>query len=236
MTSLLVISAHAADYVWRAGGTIAKYVKMGKSVEIICLSFGERGESNSQWKDGKNIDEVKRIRREESQEAARILGAPIRFMDWDDYPLLIGDSRLVELVKLLRELQPEVILTHGPKDPFNKDHETTADAVHTASILSIALGVLPELKVCRQSRLFGFEHHQSELSSFSPDVIVDITETYDIKKRAMDCFKTQKDLIEYYGNKAAMRGNHARRISGNQSYRFAEAFLRYYPFVGGELL
>lgn len=236
MTSLLVVSAHAADYVWRSGGTIAKYVKMGKSVQIVALSFGERGESASLWKEGKDLEEIKRIRRGESENAAKALGAPIRFMDWDDYPLLLDHPRVLELVKLLREFQPEAILTHGPNDPFNQDHETTAKGVHSASIFSIARGVMPELVVCKQPRLFGFEHHQSELSSFYPDVLIDITETYDAKKKAMDCFQTQKDLIEYYGNRAAMRGNHARRISGNQGYRYAEAFLRYYPFVGGELL
>ena len=37
---LLVVSAHAADYVWRAGGTIAKYVKNGAKVHLVVLSVG----------------------------------------------------------------------------------------------------------------------------------------------------------------------------------------------------
>ena len=42
----LVISAHAADFVWRCGGAIALHQEKGYAVTIACLSFGERGESD----------------------------------------------------------------------------------------------------------------------------------------------------------------------------------------------
>lgn len=32
---ILVVSAHAADYVWRSGGTIAKYIKHGANVDVV---------------------------------------------------------------------------------------------------------------------------------------------------------------------------------------------------------
>lgn len=233
---LVIISAHAADYVWRSGGTIARYRQMGKTVQIVSLSYGERGESGELWKRGLGLPEIKQIRRAESQRAADILGAPIQFMDWDDYPLQVDAARLMELVALLRRWNPSVIVTHGKHDPFNPDHVTTANVVHQASVLSLAPGVMPELPTCAQPRLFGFEHHQPELSEFYPDVIIDITEGYDVKRQAMECFETQRHLIEYYAMRAAMRGNHARRVSGNANFRYAEAFTRDYPLVGSELL
>ena len=48
--SALVVSAHAADFVWRAGGAIALHAAKGYEVTIVCLSFGERGESAKLWK------------------------------------------------------------------------------------------------------------------------------------------------------------------------------------------
>jgi LmbE family N-acetylglucosaminyl deacetylase len=36
--SMLVVSAHAADYVWRSGGTIAKYIAEGADVHVVVLS------------------------------------------------------------------------------------------------------------------------------------------------------------------------------------------------------
>lgn len=235
-TDLLVISAHTADYVWRAAGTIAKYAKKKKRVQTICLSFGERGESEALWKAGKSLEEIKEIRKEESSRAARIINTPIKFLDWGDYPLNINDERLIELVKLIREYRPKNIITHSLKDPFNFDHVTAGKKVHEASIMSIANGVLPELEVCKQTRLFGFEHHQSEISGFIPEVIIDISDVFTIKRKAMECFQAQKHLIDYYTYRAEIRGNHARRISGNQSYKYAEAFTRFYPYVGGELV
>ena len=48
---MLVFSAHAADFVWRAGGAIALYASRGCRVRILCLSYGERGESQGAWKE-----------------------------------------------------------------------------------------------------------------------------------------------------------------------------------------
>ena len=54
--SALVISAHAADFVWRCGGAIALHQNLGYEVTIVCLSFGERGESGNLWKTGKSLE------------------------------------------------------------------------------------------------------------------------------------------------------------------------------------
>ena len=47
----LVITAHPGDFVWRAGGAIALHAKRGYRVKIVCLSYGERGESQFAWKE-----------------------------------------------------------------------------------------------------------------------------------------------------------------------------------------
>lgn len=61
---LLVVSAHAADFVWRAGGYIALTTAAGGEAHVVCLSFGERGESQGAWKQpGMTLDRVKEIRR-----------------------------------------------------------------------------------------------------------------------------------------------------------------------------
>ena len=61
----LVISAHAADFVWRCGGAIALHAALGYKVTVVCLSFGERGESAMLWKDkGMTLNRVKAARRD----------------------------------------------------------------------------------------------------------------------------------------------------------------------------
>ena len=92
------------------------------------------------------------------------------------------------------------------------------------------------LPTTKQMRLFGFEPHQTELSGFVPGELIDITEVYDEKVRAMQCFQAQHHLIQYYTERANLRGNHLRRISGNQTYKYGESFSNFFPVAGEELV
>jgi 4-oxalomesaconate hydratase len=76
----LVVTAHPGDFVWRAGGAIALHARKGYRMKIVCLSFGERGESQWAWKKGNAaLAEVKAQRQEEAERAAQTLGAEIEF-------------------------------------------------------------------------------------------------------------------------------------------------------------
>lgn len=68
------------------GGAIAAATARGDRAVVVCLSYGERGESASQWLAGKSLDEIKAIRRGEAEAAAEALGAEIEFLDAGDYP------------------------------------------------------------------------------------------------------------------------------------------------------
>src|SRR6185436_5637384 len=119
----LVISAHSADFVWRAGGAIALHADMGYKVRVICLSFGERGESAKLWRQqGMTLPRVKEDRQREAEQAAKILGCEIVFLDLGDYPLRANDDVLFALVDHFRELQPAFVLSHSLADPYNFDH------------------------------------------------------------------------------------------------------------------
>lgn len=235
---VLVVSAHAADYVWRSGGTLAKYVREGAQVHVVVLSFGVRGESNDLWKQpGQTAEGVKAARRAETTEAASILGIQnIEFWDWEDYPIAVTPQREEQLVRKIREVAPDIILTHDKFDILNPDHNQVSDLTFRCSVMSNSAGVrLEGTKTTRQMQLFGFEPHQTELSRYVPGIFVDITDTYDQKVAAMNCFKAQGHLIRYYTERAFLRGNHARRLSGRQDYKYAESFSRFFPQVSGEL-
>src|SRR5690554_5876122 len=110
MKKVLVVSAHAGDYVWRSGGTIAKYIENGAEVHVVCLSFGIRGESNDLWKQpGITYDEVKEIRRRETTEAANILGVQhLELWDQGDYPIRVTEELEDKLVRKIRDVRPEI--------------------------------------------------------------------------------------------------------------------------------
>lgn len=235
---ILVVSAHAADYVWRSGGTIAKYIKHGASVSVVVLSWGVRGESNDLWKEaGQTAAQVQEIRSAETRQAAKILGiTDIEFWGLSDYPIPLDTSAEERMIRKIRKVRPDIIITHDKQDVLNFDHNNTSDFVWRCSIMSNSKGVrLEGTEPTKQMRIYGFEPHQTELSHYMPGSMVDITETFDQKVAAMKCFKAQSHLIQYYTDRAAMRGNHARRLSGDQAYKYAESFSNFAPVVGPEL-
>lgn len=222
---LLVIGAHSGDFVWRAAGTIAKAVEEGAETLVVALSYGERGESGELWKAEPNltVDSVKVIRHAQAQQAADLLGTPIQFLDWGDYPMLLTEERIVQLTNLIGNFEPTVILTHSEKDPFNPDHPLAFQAVQRARLLSSGAGVPSAFKNIDPPVWYSFEPHQPELCGFVPDTFIDISTVMDKKMAAMACMGAQTYLKDYYTELASRRANHARRISGQKHILFAEA-------------
>jgi 4-oxalomesaconate hydratase len=227
-----VIGAHSADFVWRAGGAVAVATSAGGVAEVIALSYGERGESGELWKeDGQTIENVKRVRHAEASAAAAHLGASFRSLDLGDYPLQIDTSALLAIADAIREFAPDVLITHTDTDPFNPDHPVAYAAVDRARSLAAGAGVPSAFGTIRPPALFLFEPHQPELCNFTPTTFVDITPVIELKRAAMAEMKAQQYLQTYYDQRAAHRGNHARRASGSAEVQFAEAFQRVIPQV-----
>jgi 4-oxalomesaconate hydratase len=230
---LLVMGAHSGDFVWRAAGTIAKTVEEGGSALVVAMSYGERGESGELWKEdpARTEESVKKIRHEQANKAAGIIGADILFLDWGDYPMIITDDRISQLTKLIGDYNPLVILTHSEKDPFNPDHPMAFQAVMRARLLASGAGVASAFKNIDPPAWYSFEPHQPELSGYVPDTFIDISSVMDKKMAAMDCMGAQNYLKDYYAELAARRANHARRISGKKEIRFAETHQSMVPRV-----
>ena len=229
---ILVVGAHSADFVWRAAGTIAVMTSQGCEAMVIALSYGERGESGELWKEpNQTIENVKRIRHEEASAAAQAVGATFRAFDLGDYPLTITDAALAQLVDVFRDWQPDIVLTHTPSDPFNPDHPVAYQAVQRARLIASGAGVASAFKRIVPPEMFLFEPHQPELCEFNPNTFIDITPVMEKKIQAMQAMKAQGYLQSYYTELASRRGNHARRISGNEQVKFAEALQRTLPQV-----
>jgi 4-oxalomesaconate hydratase len=230
---LLVVGAHSADFVWRAGGVIAVATAAGGEARVLALSYGERGESGELWKEeGMTVERVKEVRAGEAERAAAHLGATFEGLDLGDYPLVVDKEGLGTIAAKIREFAPDVLLTHTDRDPFNPDHAEAFFAVEKARALAAGAGTASAFGGPFQPpELLLFEPHQPELCNFAPTVFVDITSVIVQKRAAMAEMKAQAHLHAYYEELAARRGNHARRSSGNKEIRFAEAFQRVTPQV-----
>ena len=192
----LIVSAHAADFVWRCGGAIALHAELGYNVTVVCLSFGERGESAKLWKNpGMTEAVVKDARRKESQKAAKALGVHdlIEF-DLGDYPMDFTRADRFRLVDVMRKVQPSFIMSHSKWDPYNSDHMQTTQVVLECRSTAQAWGHNPGEKVLGAPQLYLFEPHQTEQMGWKPDTFLDITPVWDKKWAAIQAMEGRAPL------------------------------------------
>ena len=233
----LVISAHAADFVWRCGGAIALHAQKGYDVTVVCLSFGERGESAKLWKEpGMTLEGVKSARRKESEKAAQALGVHdlIEF-DLGDYPLHLTQDDKFRLVDVIRKVQPAFMLSHSQYDPYNTDHMYATQIALECRMIAQAWGHNPGEKVLGAPQLYLFEPHQTEQMGWKPDTFLDITPVWDKKRAAIECMEGQEHLWEYYTRVAQQRGAQAARNS-DKSITYGEGYQAVFPHVVESLL
>ena len=227
---VLVFSAHAADFCSRAGGAIIKIVEAGGSVDVYDLSYGERCESPALWvRDPKpTIDEVKAIRKQEMEEAAEILGATINCYDFGDSPLVVSPERQLQMLDTIREIKPELVLSHWVNDVMHPDHVETTRAALWACSYCNAGGIETAHEPVGRPRLICYETTMgtSPISGFVPDLYVDITDVFARKIEALKKLAAQPPLPEVYQILNRYRAMEAQHMAGMSDCRYAEGFAR----------
>lgn len=238
---ILVVSAHAADYCTRAGGTLIKYVQAGYNLHIICLSCGAYGESGDYWRTNPNgtYEECCEIRRRESRAAAEFIGAKsIEFLNMPDYPIMMAQTDQIQrqLTNRILDLRPEIIFTHWTNDPTNSDHQNTAELVIRALNSCSQIGARPNTPPHYYPNLYFFESTvpMSEFNGFAPDFYVPIDDVFEKKMQAIAKFECQPQLGGFYVHFARHRAFQV-RVWSKKNVEYAEGFKRWTPYVG-ELL
>lgn len=140
----LVVGAHPDDCEFGAGGTTWAWARQGWQMHFLVATDGSRGSSNP----GVDRVELAAQRKKEQVEAAQhLMVRSCRFLGREDGKLLNDDALVMDIVKAIRELRPQVVFTHSPEPldyrPFDraegvwvnhKDHRAlsvaTLDAVY----------------------------------------------------------------------------------------------------------
>jgi 4-oxalomesaconate hydratase len=223
---MLVVGAHAADFVWRAAGAIAMHTADGWRATIVALSYGERGESGDLWKQpGQTEANVKRIRHDECARAADAIGADFMPFDLGDYPLEVPTSAIERLTEVMREVRPDVLITHTPIDPFNPDHPVAfATADRARKVAMGAAGVASAFATIPPPRVYVFEPHHPEQCGFRPDTFIDYTAVVERKEAAMAAMAAQSYLRDHYRQRGEQRAVQARYFGAKPETRYVEAF------------
>lgn len=178
---LLVFAVHPDDAELGCSGTILKHIALGKKVGIVDFTRGELGTRGSAA-----------IRDTESADSAKIMGLHAREnLRFRDGFFENNELHQLEVVKMIRKYQPELVLTNALHDR-HPDHGRAGDLAHDACFLSGLSKVKTEIDGMAQEawrpRLL-LQYIQDRY--IQPDIIIDITPYFETKIAAIKAFKTQ---------------------------------------------
>ncbi len=218
--NILAIGAHPDDLEIFIGGTLARYVADGHNVTMAHLCNGDKGSFTLA------PAEIGAIRHDEAQAAAKIIGATHINGQIPDGELLASDREHREIVvDIVRQVKPDLILTHPPDD-YMVDHNETSKLVFDASFLAMEAGrkTLYE-RVATITPIYFFDSMAGH--GFIPTEYVDITEVFETKLQMFDEHASQAPYLDDVGHAASMREqiDILAQFRGMQSgVRYAEAF------------
>jgi LmbE family N-acetylglucosaminyl deacetylase len=214
----MVIFAHPDDAEVQCAGTIALWTDAGKKVTYVVLTRGDKGTQDPSMAG----DALAKIRQEEQLKAAAELGVgKVLFLPNDDGELEVTLERRRALTRIIREYQPEVVVTHDPwmRYQMHPDHRAsgtlTLDAVISArDFLYFSEQIGEGLKACRVKRALLFASDQS-------DFWIDVSSTMEKKIRALGQHKSQ--VAQWAGWQEWMR-KRAQDAGASQGLKYAEQF------------
>lgn len=193
---VLVIAAHPDDIEVHCGGTVAQLVAAGKQVTCVLGTSGNRGTSDPEV----TMEQLARVREQEQRAASTALGVrDLRFFRHDDGDLQFAVPQLrEEVVRLIREVRPQSIITH---DPYPGDGGLDSCSIYPDHI-TVGRVVFESAFVCSPGTLFYPEHIQEGLRPHKPSVIylimsqspgffVDVSPVWEVKLRALHCHRSQ---------------------------------------------
>ncbi len=216
----MVIFAHPDDAEVQCAGTIAGWIETGKKIAYVALTKGDKGTQDAQM----TPEALTVIRQKEQKAAARELGVEkVFFLENHDGELEVSLERRRALTRIIREYQPEVVVTHDPwmRYQLHPDHRAsgtlTLDAVISArDRLYFYDQIQDGLKPCRVRRALLF-------ASDSPDYWVDIGKNIEKKIQALGQHKSQ---VAQWPNWADWMRKRAETAGASKGIKYAEAFKR----------
>jgi len=178
---ILAIGAHPDDVELGCGATIAKEISLGKKVGILDLTRGELGTRGSA-----------EIRDQEAADAAKVLGVSVREnLGFADGFFTNDKEHQLEIIKVLRKYQPDVILCNAIDDR-HIDHPKGSKLASDACFLSGLMKIETSLngvsqKAWRPKKVY----HYMQWKSLEPDFVIDVTGFMDVKEKAVLAYASQ---------------------------------------------
>jgi LmbE family N-acetylglucosaminyl deacetylase len=220
---VMVVTAHPDDAEFGAGGTVARMVKQGREVTYVVVTNGDKGSTDRAM----TPERLARIREVEQRGAAQTLGVErVVFLGYGDGE--VEDTRDLrrDVTREIRAWRPDLVITQNPHRTYNlaashRDHRTTGgvvlDCIYPLARDHMAFPeLLPQYEPHKVREVYVMQWE-------NPQLVVDISETIDLKLKALACHLSQ--FGQFQAVEARVRERSA-ELGKAHGYAYAEAFDR----------
>jgi bacillithiol biosynthesis deacetylase BshB1 len=179
---ILAIGVHPDDVELSCSGTLAKEIRDGKKVAIVDLTRGELGTRGTA-----------ETRDQEAQEAARILGVHAREnLGMRDGFFVNDEAHQKQIIRIIRKYQPSIILANILHDR-HPDHGRAGQLVRDAAFLSglSKVETFDESGSPQARWRPAYVLHYIQDNYYDPDLVVDITDVFELRMASIQAYKTQ---------------------------------------------
>lgn len=176
---ILVFGAHPDDAEFKAGGTAAKWAKLGHHVKLVSVTNGDIGH----WQMAGGP--LAQRRTAEVQAAAKKLGTQSQVLDIHDGELLPTLENRKLITKVIREWKADIVISHRPWD-YHPDHRYVGVLVQDAAFMVTVPFFCPDSPPLKTNPVFLFSSDGFQRPyPFKPDVAVSIDDVFEQKLEAV---------------------------------------------------
>ena len=182
---ILVFGAHPDDCDVKAGGVGAKYVQQGYYVRFVSLTNGDAGHHEI------GGIELAQRRRAEAEAAGRVIGVDYQVLDNHDGELLPTLEHRRQVIRIIREVQPDLIMAPRPND-YHPDHRYTSQLVQDAAYMVTVPNIVTLTEHLRRNPVIVYVSDSFRKPyPFTPDVAVGIDDVIEQKLDMLHCHTSQ---------------------------------------------
>jgi bacillithiol biosynthesis deacetylase BshB1 len=175
---LLAIAAHRDDVELTCGGTLAKAARAGYRTAILDLTQGEMGSRGSA-----------KLRGEEADKAARVLGVSIReTLALPDAGIVNDPTTREQLARVIRRLRPRIVIAPA-LEGRHPDHRIAAQLVRDGCFVAGLAKISPDLPKHRPLKILHCLAYRQDF--VRPTFVVDVSDTFEQKLESIRCFESQ---------------------------------------------